>query len=127
MTEFCFFVRFAMIYFTLCPLSNASLYNVIDRAITRTKRRSYVFCSKVFANIYVQGRGGGNVHVKGAGKAGFFKSLTGNHSGSQSNEVRGYPQARKTGEQFCTPTRVWVGRSGSPRGRYGLRNSHSTV
>jgi hypothetical protein len=72
-TRICFVVRSAMIYFTPCPLSNASLYNVIDRAITRTKRRSYVFCSKVFANIYVQGRGeGGNVHVKGAGKAGFF-------------------------------------------------------
>lgn len=29
--------------------------------------------------------------------------------------------------QFRTPTRARAGRSGGPRGRYGLRNSHSTV
>jgi hypothetical protein len=48
---------------------NASLYTVIDRAITKTEGRSvqeYVLCSMVFANIYVQDRGGelGSVHVK---------------------------------------------------------------
>lgn len=38
--------------------SNASLYTAIDRAITKTQGRrvqKYVFCSMVFANIYVQG------------------------------------------------------------------------
>lgn len=43
---------------------NASIYTAIDRAITKTKGRrvhEYVFCSMVFANIYVQGRGKGGV------------------------------------------------------------------
>ena len=51
-----------IIYFTHCPFSNASMYTIIDRAITKTKGRSvqeYVFRSMVFANIYVQGRGKG--------------------------------------------------------------------
>jgi hypothetical protein len=46
--------------------SNTSLYTVIDRAITKTKGQEvqeYVFCSMVFVNIYVQGRGKGGVHL----------------------------------------------------------------
>jgi hypothetical protein len=49
-----------LIYFTRCPMLNASLYTVIDKAITKTEGRSvqeYVLCSMVLANIYVQDRG----------------------------------------------------------------------
>jgi len=51
---------------------NASLYTVIDRAITKTEGRrvqEYVLCSMVFANIYVQDRGGtGECACEGAEK-----------------------------------------------------------
>jgi len=61
---------------------NASLYTVIDRAITKTEGRSvqeYVLCSMVFANIYVQDRGNwgvctGECACEGAEKLVLFES-----------------------------------------------------